>query len=106
MSETAIRFEHVPRLLGQILFELKRLNNGPGIDAPPFETDEPKTAEPQTGEVTHEEMKKLCLTLNRKSPENKGKIKEIISEFTDGKLADIDVGKLSGLKTRLEALNG
>lgn len=110
MTETAIRFEDVPRILTQILFELKRINNGAGIDAPPFEDVPPKveTAEQQTAEpqeVNHDQLKKICLTLNRKDSANKDKIKAIIAEFTDGKLADVPVGQLGVLKTKIEALN-
>lgn len=107
MNETGSKFEDIPALLTQILMELKKISNGPGVDATPFEKPEPAEQpreEEHTG-VTHEEVKALCLKMNRKDPANKREIKKLIQKYTDGKLADISNADLPKIKADIEALN-
>lgn len=102
---TGQKLEDIPAILTQILMELKRINNGPGIDETPFEapTEQPKE-EPVAG-ITHEDVKELCLDLNRKNPANKREIKKLIKKYTDGKLVDISNADLPKIKADIEALN-
>ena len=117
-----IRFEDIPILLCSILQELRVLNGKPAMPMTKQVIIEPKTetvqtAEPQTAQTeetdnattdpaTHDEVKALCLELNRKDPANKDKITALIADYTDGKLADVPVAKLPDLKARIEQLNG
>lgn len=120
-SQQNLRWEDIPVLLCSILQELRVLNGKPAMPAPKQVIIEPKTetvqtAEPQTAETeetnnaatdtTHDEVKALCLELNRKDPANKDKITALIADYTDGKLADVPAAKLPDLKTRIEALHG
>ena len=121
-SQQNLRWEDVPVLLCSILQELRTMNGKPAMPAPKQVVIEPRTetvqtAEPQTVETeetdnaatdpaTHDEVKALCLSLNRENPANKDKITAIIADYTDGKLADVPVAKLPDLKARIEALHG
>lgn len=118
-NQEMLRWENVPVLLCAILQELRVLNGKDKMPAPKQVIIEPKTEtakteEPQTEETdnaatdppTHDEVKTLCLDLNRKDPANKDKITAIIAEYTDGKLADVPAAKLQDLKARIEQLNG
>ena len=102
------RWEDVPNLLNEILGELKLLNSGnvKQETAETEQTEKPKQEvkeEKQDRQLTHEELKDFCLELNRQNPDNKEKIKSIISKFTDGKLMDVPSDKLPDLKAQIEA---
>ena len=121
-KQEMLGWNDVPVLLCSILQELRVLNGKPAMPAAKQVIIEPKTetvqtAEPQTVETeetdnaatdpaTHDEVKALCLELNRKDPANKDKITALIADYTDGKLADVPVAKLPDLKARIEQLNG
>ncbi|MFA6718364.1 MAG: hypothetical protein WCS15_04715 [Prevotella sp.] len=109
MEEKSFRLEDIPNLLVQILFELKRINNGPGVDdktpAEIMEKVEPEKEPEQEKGITHDDAKDMCLKLNRKDPANKRKIKKIIGKYTDGKLADISNADLPKFKEDLVALD-
>jgi hypothetical protein len=119
-KQEMLKWEDVPVLLCAILQELRVMNGKPAMPKTTKEVViEPKTEEPQTVEtekqeepanaetgITHDEVKGLCLDLNRKNPANKDKITGIIAEFTDGKLADVPSAKLPELKARIDSLNG
>lgn len=110
-DQEMLRWENVPVLLCAILQELRVINGKEKMPATKDVVIEPKTAEPKTDEteksgVTHDELKDLCLSLNRDNPDNKGKIKEIIAKYTDGKIADVLDKDLPALKADIEQLRG
>jgi len=100
MKDKAMAFEDIPRILTQILFELKRINNGQGIDAPPFELEPPKvqeTKEPETApvsSVSHDELKKFCVELNRTRPGVKPQIRKVLSSLGVKKVDELPAEKL------------
>ena len=101
------RWEDVPDLLVEILDELKRQNRRTEetVKKETVETEqtEKPKEEKQDRQLTHDEVKDFCLELNRQNPDNKEKIKSIISKFTDGKLMDVPSDKLPDLKAQIEA---
>lgn len=117
-KQEMLRWEDVPVLLCAILQELRIMNGKPKmpvekdvvIEPKTVEAEKPKTEKKETENaetsITHDEVKELCLDLNRKDPANKDKIMAIIADFTDGKLADVPSDKLEALKSRIDALNG
>jgi len=100
------RWEDVPNLLNEILGELKLLNSG-NVKQETTQTEQTEKPKQEVKEekqqLTHEELKDFCLELNRQNPDNKEKIKSIISKFTDGKLMDVPSDKLPDLKAQIEA---
>ena len=112
-QQEMLRWENVPVLLCAILQELRVLNGKDKMPAPKQVVIEPRTetvqtAEPQTEKsgVSHDELKDLCLSLNRENPDNKGKIKDIIAKYTEGKLQDVLDKDLPSLKADIEQLRG
>ena len=70
----------------------------------PAEAPSEDTAEPAV-EHTHEKLKALCLDLVRKDPENRDKIKKIISSFDESTLvSDVADTNLPSLARQLLAL--
>lgn len=70
----------------------------------PAEAPAEDTAEPAV-EHTHEKLKALCLDLVRKDPENRDKIKKIISSFDESTLvSDVADTNLPSLARQLLAL--
>jgi len=102
-------FENIPNLLMKILKELQKLNGDQknSCDEQPVESNSVVecSLNADVDIPTHEQLKELCLQLNRQNPNNKGSIREAISKYTDGKLVDVPKEKLVELKADIERLS-
>jgi hypothetical protein len=81
------------------------VNEAPAEPAVEHTHEKLKAPTEPTVEHTHEKLKALCLDLVRKDPENRDKIKKIISSFDESTLvSDVADTKLPSLARQLLAL--
>jgi hypothetical protein len=98
-----LKFENVPSLLADILEEIRRISSSMVVKSEPVKQTETKAEESSEPGLTHEDLRDLCLKLNRENNVCRDKIKSVIARFTDGRLQDVPVDKLSDLKAEIEA---
>ena len=56
----------------------------------------------ETKEYTHDMLKAACLASSRESADNKPKLKALLKEYGANKAADVPVGKLEEIVTKIE----